>query len=292
MTSRKGTIRSAGCIWQHDGEGWSTDVNERVSATTWKFGSIHQCKVFIKYPQMRASAHNGKSVGIGLQCQPTMRSAMKHGVEWAQNYIENDPKSVEQVFADCFAHWPTIYGTRVSVIEHLFFVIGNGYEWLDGAIVSTGPEDYIEAQQRREYRKNNPDPEMIKRNKLFQDLLDKPDTSEEVKKICRDALGLLNEDDIAEREGRPVPDDGELIVFYPVCNYSEIMRVPDDVRPDWLALSYEAAILLRDRSGISEHCRTKYPGAIEDNEVRCIENIEIGARIVNELEQRFPQLVR
>lgn len=54
--SRKGTIRAAGRIWHNDGECFSTDINERVFASTWKFGSIHQCKVFVRYPcNMRTS---------------------------------------------------------------------------------------------------------------------------------------------------------------------------------------------------------------------------------------------
>lgn len=45
-------------------------------------------------------------------------------------------------------YYPSIYKTRGDVLHHLFCVIGNGYEWLNGELVtaSRGDEDPIERE--------------------------------------------------------------------------------------------------------------------------------------------------
>lgn len=160
--------------------------------------------------------------------------------------------TVEQVFADCYKYYPDLFRTRVDVIDHLFFVVGNGYRWVDGVLVEI-----------------NPDP------------------------LARIEYQLDADDDGV----RPLPDDGEPRCFYPVSrDYSAVYTVPDDVRPDWLALAYTAAIMLRDRSGISEEQRVKraadfFDVDLDEDAPRNASNIQIAIDVVNELEQRFPQLV-
>lgn len=286
--SRKNTLRGAGHIW-HASDDWETNITDRIKVLTWKFGEIHQCKVFIRYADGHHPIH-GDRVGICLMAQPTRLEAMKHGVEWAEHYIETGPPTVEQVFSDCYNHWPTIYRTRVDVIDHLFFTNGNGYEWLDGAIQCTGPDDYIESQRREEYRRTHPTEDEIREKELFSNMLkkhkEKPYLSDDMLAIINDMLDIKSKKERAKEEGRPLPDDGTLRNFYPVSqDFAEITRVPDDVRPDWLALSYEAALMLRDRSAPDN---PKNKG--QWNEKLGSRNIQVGSRIVKELERRFPQL--
>jgi hypothetical protein len=156
--------------------------------------------------------------------------------------------TVEQVFADCYKYYPDLFRTRVNVIEHLFFVIGNGYRWVDGGLVETNPEPLA----RIEYQ--------------------------------------LDADDDGVR---PLPDDGEPRCFYPVSrDYSAVCTVPDDVKPDWLVLAYAAAIMLRDRSGISNGYRSgRTTAGLQHDKNTNASNIQIAIDVVSELERRFPQLV-
>ena len=275
--SRKGTRRGAGHIWRstpcNPNDGWITDMTERVSVLTWQFGSVHQCKVYIKYDNMKPAPGFDNDVGICLTAQPTSLAAMKHGVEWAMDFINGGVASVERMFADCYKHFPSLFRTRVDVLDHIFFVIGNGYEWLDGAIVCTTPEDFVALPKREK----QPWPESFK--KLLE--TGSPDEDKGLKDTVRSLMtSLYGAEEEEEQEQRPLPDDGGARVFYPVCDFSEIMRVPDDVRPEWLALAYEAAILLRDRSGVSDARRNKYPGMIENDEITCASNVAIGTRLV------------
>ena len=260
------TIRSAGFDWTYDGDGWNTDITDRITATTWKFGSIHQCKVFIN------------DVGICLEPRKTRSAAMKHCVEWAQSYIKDGPPSVEQMFADCYTHWADLYETRKDVIHALFFLGGSGYKWLDGAIISTSPEDHLSFKRCREKDKSNP--LKIKVQKLFREVLDSPSITDELKAILQDALGEESENN----KMRPQPDNDEQCYFYPVSEeYANITNVPDDVKPDWLQLSCEAAKLLRDRS--------KWDDIDNERYAESLKNIVIGGRVVYELEERFPNLL-
>lgn len=279
--SRKNTLRGAGRIWTGGHGEWTTQINERITVLTWPFADKHQCKVLVKY--------NGDEVGIGLMIQPTILEAMKRGVRWVEDYIKNGVPSIEQLFKDCYTHWPTLYKNRVDIIEHLFFVIGNGYEWLDGAIICDSPDSYLESIKDEEERKKNPRPEDVKRRELFKKIIEDEFTPENKKKELQ---YFLDEEDGLITYERPLPDEGEPRVFYPVSkNYSAITQVPDDVRPEWLALAYEAAKLLRDRSGIPDRIRAKYSQEyIKDREYTCTSNIKMGYRLVKELEERFPQL--
>src|ERR1700722_16953955 len=214
----KSPIEHCGYTWYDNGDWYVSTINDRITATNWKFGDAYQCKLYIKY--------GGEDVGIGIAMQKTRKDAMAAAVSWAKSYIEGEPPSVEETFSTCYKQYHDLFKTRIYVIEHLFFVIGNGYDWLDGAIVSNGPEDYLDSKA------------------LFE----------------------------TKSQTRPLPDDGLPRRFYPVSkDFSDICRVPNDVRPDWLALAYEAATILRDRS------------TSEGN------NATIGNELVKQLERRFPQ---
>src|SRR5574342_947291 len=109
-----------------------TKKETKFTVHSWPFGQIHQCKICVKYPE--AKRDNGE-VGIGLSPSKTQKEAFDKGIAWCENYANNGPPSSEQVFKNCYEHYPTLFQTRLEVINHLFFVIGGGYEWLDGSIV-------------------------------------------------------------------------------------------------------------------------------------------------------------
>jgi hypothetical protein len=272
--SRKHTLRAACHIWNSSNhtDRWDADLNDRVSVITWQFGSIHQCKILIKY--------NDDVVGICLEAQPTRLAAMRHGVAWAKNYIDNGLPSAKQVFDDCFKHYPTLFYTRVDVIEHVFFVVGGGYDWLDGSVVCNSPESHLrskknEAKQKRINKSMSVALicEEIYGEKFYESL--PPKLKESIKKIVD-----IEFDKKKEVVERPLPDEGMRKNFYPVSdNYSLITNVPDDVKDEWLALAYEAAIMLRDRSNVIE--------LSSESSIDNVRNIEIGTRVVRELTERF-----
>lgn len=198
-------------------------------------------------------------------------------------YIHNGLPSVEQVFKYCYTHFPSIYKTRVDVLSSIFLSGGNGYNWLDGCIINGSPESHICVARRKAETQNDPD--RIAANILFQELIDMPGVDEKLKQSIQRMLDRNKPDDRA----RPLPDDGKLRVFRLSKHYSNIMNVPVNVNSEWLALTYEAAILLRDRSGIEPDSDPKY---IEEDKKWVAFNKEQGIMIVKDLERRFPQLTK
>lgn len=223
------TIEYKNNTWTDTGDGYETTVG-RCKVLTWEFGEIHQVKVFVAY---KHGNFNG-SVGIGLHFCKTQKQAMDKGVKWAKKYMKTGPNTPDELFAECFKNWKTLYRTRADVMDQIFFTIGGGYTWLDGAIVCTGPEDHLnKIESPRE-------PEL---DAFF----NRPDT----KKALKDA-GL---EDPAERRKNlqvgPIEDDGGPRQFYPVDlagSFANILNIPDDITDEWLKVTYEAACMLRDRS--------------------------------------------
>ncbi len=148
--ARSPLIQRFGHEWESWGDGVAAVVRERFRVTTWKFGSIHQSKVLVRYAH--AHAHDGGEVGMCLPACRTRGAAMRQGLAWVERYVREGAPSVDAVFRDCFQNYPQLYRTRASVLEHIFFVIGNGYDWLDGAIVVTSiasPEELREFARGR-----------------------------------------------------------------------------------------------------------------------------------------------
>src|SRR5208282_5778818 len=47
----------------------------------------------------------------------------------------------------CFKNYGDLFPNRVSLLDHIFFVIGNGYDWLDGAVVSISGDDHANTKE-------------------------------------------------------------------------------------------------------------------------------------------------
>lgn len=204
-------------------------VGDKFEVTTWQFGDIHQSKVFVLYSNPRDSFHQGR-IGVCLAPGKTRKEAMQRGLDWVAAY--KAPDSPDELFSKLFRRWKTIYRTRLDILNQLFFVIGNGYAWVDGAVVPTS-EDYEERPVAV------PPPGSPRFGSPAYYKLPFPQ-----QRVIADAYFDAKE---AALPIGPLPDDGQPRNFYPVCHYSEILCIPDDVRPDWLAVAYEAAVALRDR---------------------------------------------
>ena len=251
-------------------DAWYVQIG-RCRVMTWKFGEIHQCVVDIQNP----GAKIGDETRIGFAYTGSADSSLEKGIVWAEEFEKGKISSVEGVFADCFDHWPTLYQTRTDVINHLFFTIGGGYDWINGGIINTGPEDHLESRARDERRK-----EQSKKRLTAIEALDGEDNTKLREKLTR---LLVREEDPAKG---PHPEDDGPRAFYPACEaYSNICRVPDDVQDDWLKLSYEAALMLRDRSKAIPEDERAPPTQDEIN--RQIENVKLGTKVVKDLEKRF-----
>lgn len=260
------TIQYGGYAWTGDDHLYAT-INDKLTASTWEFGDIHQAVVYVKYNHLIEGKKSdqffvGDGLGIGLRYGETREQAMQHCLDWIDQYQAKGVPTMEEAFQACYKYYPDLFPGRAAVLDHWFFVGGNGYGWLDGSIVDTSPDD--RGLEPSEYIK-------------------------ELSRFIKEA-----EDRLAEL-GRPIKKDPPGILwekppyaFYGVHRYSKICNVPDDVKPEWLALAYEAALLLRDHSGVPNINSKRKFG--EEDIARQEENRKIGADIVGQLERRFPHV--
>lgn len=263
-------------------------VGDKFEVTTWQFGSIHQSKVFVIYPGSKDPMDRDR-IGVCLSPGRTRKEAMQRGLDWVAAY--KAPDSPDELSPKLFRRWKTIYRTRVDIIDHLFFVIGNGYSWLDGAMVCTSDDGETD-----EFAWETPKTAPPGSPKYM---------SDEYFELPREQQRVIDDAHYSAREAAmpigPLPDDGRPRNFYPVCQYSAILCIPDDVRPDWLAVAYEAALMLRDRQiptapekkkrGLVDGKLQVLESAVDPHEqARCDANIAYGKRVVDELEAKYPHL--
>lgn len=213
-------------IWERWDDGWSLTVHDRFFIGVWPYGDEPEwsVKVWVKYPG--AKLRSGQEVGINLGARPTMEESRQVGLAWVEKYVKDGPKSYEATLETMFREYKTLFRTVADALGQFFFTIGNGYEWLDGAIIQTNQE---------------PDP-----GKHF-----RTDTSQ-LPKVVREVFEKVEADNEALPVG-PIEDDGGPRYFYPLCEaHSNLCSVPDDARPDWAAAAYIAAVMYRDRAQPSE----------------------------------------
>lgn len=189
---------------------WSGIIDGRFCLMTWKFGSIHQCVVDVKY--------KASHTRICLECQKTCDAAMLHALDWFKNY--SGPKSPEETIRDCFDHWPDLYPTRLSVLDSMLVGSGGDHEWLDGGVICTRPEDWLREKPAVKLPDN-----MLRR--LAETLSEK---GGEDKKFTETILKELNEmeEKFTPRDPKdlPFPDNGEPYEFYNISSYSNINNIP------------------------------------------------------------------
>lgn len=128
------------------------------------------------------------------------------------------PRTLEQQITYMQACYPSLFGTRERALEHLFLVIGNGYEWHEGRLVGYGDD--------------TPAPASLD-EWLARKLADRPDR--------RGPRGVYSEDEerslllhMVETAKQP------LTQTYPLYEYARACCVPDDVQPDYLEGAAEA----------------------------------------------------
>lgn len=143
--------------------------------------------------------------------------------------------NLEETIQSCFDNYPTLYQTREQVLNQLFCVIGNGYEWINGELVNDNDKKPINNLYNGKAKQYN----IITKGKYRKMLFDEIKSDKENYKILTDILkekGKTLEDKFLT----PKSDDNELQFkidksIYPLCiEYSKMFNYPNDIKEDWL----------------------------------------------------------
>ncbi len=121
-------------------------------------------------------------------------------------------------------NFPSLYQEPADVLHHLFAVIGNGFEWFDGNLVSWYSEEKdadVWLQEQIDDAVNSNMPSLVLHYRQMQHSY----------QFIKD-----NIEDIIEHGDTRYAGD-----YYPLSSYSRIMTVPDDVTDEWLKAAYQFA---------------------------------------------------
>lgn len=174
--------------------------------------------------------------------------------------------NVELTIQDCFDNYPGLFKERADVLNHLFCVIGNGYEWENGELV----DNYMPTNSEiKDLESHLVDGKAFQHNKLslraesqlyeqeriangwYEEYLKRyPDEDiEHLKSIRQKTIAKLPDDEYYQEPNRMkrwyfyinIPGK-EYVDFHE--NFAFLFNYPDDIKPDWKAAIEECRKLL------------------------------------------------
>ena len=128
--------------------------------------------------------------------------------------------------------YPRIFPTKLSIYNHLFLTNGNGYEWIDGELVSKDDIEDFTIENGLDILFNDEFQYELLSNYL-EITSDKEDIINYFKRRNKEKFELakviVNYEKIIN-EKLYLTDEEEL---YPLCKYAKILNIPDNIKDDW-----------------------------------------------------------
>ena len=151
----------------------------------------------------------------------------------------------ERTLQKMYDEYPHLFPCRQQALDHLFCVIGNGYEWKKGELVYRKELYYYdrELDERVEIPfENDNEPDIISKAPMTDEEyeIEHQEWIEETVELkCR-----LNKR-ITREEALKVTLEN-CHKWYPISkNHSYICNLPDDITPEWKALAEECKEMLK-----------------------------------------------
>jgi hypothetical protein len=146
--------------------------------------------------------------------------------------------------------YPSISGNKLDVYDHLFLTNGNGYDWVNGELIEKynekpniiSIEEAIDKLFNDDYRielttdrmffyigELNKDEKVVKESLQY-----------DLKRYAQNVKTIINAEKAVNQslfEIEPIISLEGLepeCFLYPLCEYSKIMNIPNDIKSDWL----------------------------------------------------------
>ena len=146
--------------------------------------------------------------------------------------------TIKETVKENLLNYPLIFKNALDVYDHLFCTIGNGYEWKDGELVPKTKEQMVKTKagaviyQIKNFFTNKVTWSTVKLIGFFKTV------KKNVKKTHMLVSRVLDVDknivDFSIKDDEDVFNGFGQFSFYPLCSYSAICKLPDDIKPDWL----------------------------------------------------------
>lgn len=140
--------------------------------------------------------------------------------------------SIKTTIKQCMLRYPTLFSDQFDVMHHLFLVIGNGYQWVDGELCENDQAEPVVFEQARVVLASRQ--KLIESARKAEASLPGSEFSKEMSRRVADF------DVVAQNIDALCEDLGSVELaaqarLYPCCSdCAKIFRVPDDAKADWL----------------------------------------------------------
>lgn len=181
--------------------------------------------------------------------------------------------TVKSELKHCLLNFPRIFPNALSVYDHWFCVIGNGYEWKDGELSVPYKHDKKYSAKTAEQAVIN-----LLQYAIIEDWTDEKSTilsiikafmeegPDNIKFIQNFVLSQNMQtmdyvEMIFNTKNRmndfSIPVDTVLskrkdykFTFYPLCKYSRICNIPDDIKDDWLKAAKQMIDIMEEHKDL------------------------------------------
>jgi hypothetical protein len=173
---------------------------------------------------------------------------------------------MEETIQVAFDDYPSLFAQRWQVLDHLFCVIGNGFDWIDGELVELGVKKRKKIHLKGEDGRAYQDQQKLREKRILEKkALYSRGGSEEVRvsllalaekfgdsQMLEDVRALYNpSDERMESEIEEELKEAAQVRFAHVSPTSFIFTLPPDIKPDWLEGAKEILSLMLE-VGIEE----------------------------------------
>lgn len=177
--------------------------------------------------------------------------------------------TVKNTLYRCLLNYASIYPNALDVYIELFLVIGNGYEWKNGEIVKKDKKgrdaknmEHAIIQYCNDDLHNKYVDEILQRlpasvRKKMQKGIE--DGHAEVVKRIIHTEERMKDFRVRRGENKSAVNLRQETYFYPVCNYSLICSIPDDVKGDWLNAAEDLYNIMLDNMDLVEDSENWLP---------------------------------
>lgn len=169
--------------------------------------------------------------------------------------------NVELTIQSMFDDYPTLFKDRADCLNHLFCVIGNGYEWINGELVEDIDVDTYSKEEIKILENHLVDGKAFQHNLLslkeeaeiyYDKVYEKSKNTQDFKPLLtkEEYLSKYEDNKYHRHERRKrwyfyinIPGKEKIDYHY---NYSYLWNYPEDIKPDWLEAIEETKTLLRE----------------------------------------------
>jgi hypothetical protein len=146
--------------------------------------------------------------------------------------------------------YPSISGNKLDVYDHLFLTIGNGYDWVNGELIEPSNEkpNVISIEEAIDKLFNNESRIDLTTDRMFfyigelnkEEKVVKESLQYDLVRYAQDVKTIINAEKAVNQslfEIEPIISLEGLepeCFLYPLCEYSKIMNIPDNIKSDWL----------------------------------------------------------